>query len=109
MSEEAARALIHLGNSIAAGEDNRAKVLDQLTNVNMTLAALNEALADDRRLREQLAQLNAGIAQLSADLAEDRSKSNLAVTAELRTLAGAINKMAAGDRTTAAQRRPKES
>ena len=98
MSEEAARALIHLGNSIAAGEDNRAKVLDQLTNVNMTLAALNEALSDDRRLREQLAQLNAGIAQLSADLAEDRSKSSLAVTTELRTLAGAINKMAAGNR-----------
>ena len=109
MSEEAARALIHLGNSIAAGEDNRAKVLDQLTNVNMTLAALNEALSDDRRLREQLAQLNAGIAQLSADLAEDRSKSSLAVTTELRTLAGAINKMAAGNRATITPRRPKES
>ena len=109
MSEEAARALIHLGNSIAAGEDNRAKVLDQLTNVNMTLAALNEALSDDRRLREQLAQLNAGIAQLSADLAEDRSKSGLAVTTELRTLAGAINKMAAGNRAAVTPRRPKES
>ena len=109
MSEEAARALIHLGNSIAAGEDNRAKVLDQLTNVNMTLAALNEALSDDRRLREQLAQLNAGIAQLSADLAEDRSKSSLAVTTELRTLAGAINKMAAGNRAAVTPRRPKES
>ena len=109
MSEEAARALIHLGNSIAAGEDNRTKVLDQLTNVNMTLAALNEALSDDRRLREQLAQLNAGIAQLSADLAEDRSKSSLAVTTELRTLAGAINKMAAGNRAAITPRRPKES
>ena len=109
MSEEAARALIHLGNSIAAGEDNRAKVLDQLTNVNMTLAALNEALSDDRRLREQLAQLNAGIAQLSADLAEDRSKSSLAVTTELRTLAGAINKMAASNRAAITPRRPKES
>ena len=109
MSEEAARALIHLGNSIAAGEDNRAKVLDQLTNVNMTLAALNEALSDDRRLREQLAQLNAGIAQLSADLAEDRSKSSLAVTTELRTLAGAINKMAADNRAAITPRRPKES
>ena len=109
MSEEAARALIHLGNSIAAGEDNRAKVLDQLTNVNMTLAALNEALSDDRRLREQLAQLNAGIAQLSADLAEDRSKSSLAVTTELRTLAGAINKMAAGNRAAITPRRTKES
>jgi hypothetical protein len=109
MSEEAARALIHLGNSIAAGEDNRAKVLDQLTNVNMTLAALNEALSDDRRLREQLAQLNAGIAQLSADLAEDRSKSSLAVTTELRTLAGAINKMTAGNRAAVTPRRPKES
>ena len=99
MSEDAARALIHLGNSIAAGEDNRQRVLDQLSNINMTLAALNEAMTDDRRLREQLAQLNAGIAQLSADLQEDRTKSSSAVTAELRSLASAINKMA-GTRTT---------
>ena len=101
MSEDAARALIHLGNSIAAGEDNRQRVLDQLSNINMTLAALNEAMTDDRRLREQLAQLNAGIAQLSADLQEDRTKSGSAVTAELRALASAINKMA-GTRTTRA-------
>ena len=93
MSEDAARALIHLGNSIAAGEDNRQRVLDQLSNINMTLAALNEAMTDDRRLREQLAQLNAGIAQLSADLQEDRTKSSGAVAAELRALASAINKM----------------
>ena len=99
MSEEAARALIHLGNSIAAGEENRQRVLDQLGNINMTLAALNEAMTDDRRLREQLAQLNAGIAQLAADLQEDRSRANSAVAAELRTLAGAVNKTA-GTRST---------
>ena len=107
MSEEAARALIHLGNAIAAGEDNRNRVLEQLGNVNMTLAALNEALTDDRRLREQLAQLNAGIAQLSADLADDRGKANAAVSAELRTLSNAINK-AIGDRP-GTSRRGKES
>ncbi len=94
MSEDAARALIHLGNSIAAGEDNRQRVLDQLTNINMTLAALNEAMTDDRRLREQLAQLNAGIAQLAADLKDERSSAASTVSAELRTLASAINKMA---------------
>ena len=107
MSEEAARALIHLGNAMAAGEDNRNRVLEQLGNVNMTLAALNEALTDDRRLREQLAQLNAGIAQLSADLADDRGKANAAVSAELRTLSNAINK-AIGDRP-GTSRRGKES
>ena len=107
ISEEAARALIHLGNAIAAGEDNRNRVLEQLGNVNMTLAALNEALTDDRRLREQLAQLNAGIAQLSADLADDRGKANAAVSAELRTLSNAINK-AIGDRP-GTSRRGKES
>ena len=101
MSEDAARALIHLGNSIAAGEDNRQRGLDQLSNINMTLAALNEAMTDDRRLREQLAQLNAGIAQLSADLQEDRTKASSTVTAELRALASAINKMAS-TRTTRA-------
>ena len=107
MSEEAARALIHLGNAIAAGEDNRNRVLEQLGNVNMTLAALNEALTDDRRLREQLAQLNAGIAQLSADLADDRGKANAAVSAELRTLSNAINKAIGGRLGTS--RRGKES
>lgn len=107
MSEEAARALIHLGNAIAAGEDNRNRVLEQLGNVNMTLAALNEALTDDRRLREQLAQLNAGIAQLSADLADDRGKANAAVSAELRTLSNAIKKTI-GDRP-GTSRRGKES
>ena len=99
MNEEAARALIHLGNSIAAGEDNRQRVLDQLTSINMTLAALNEAITDDRRLREQLAQLNAGIKQLSDDLRDDRSSSTSAVSAELRTLASAINKLAGGRAT----------
>ena len=107
MSEEAARALIHLGNAIAAGEDNRNRVLEQLGKVNLTLAALNEALTDDRRLREQLAQLNAGIAQLSVDLADDRGKANAAVSAELRTLSNAINK-AIGNRP-GTSRRGKES
>jgi len=100
MSEEAARALIHLGNAVAAGEDNRQRVLDQLGNINMTLASLNEAMTDDRRLREQLAQLNAGIAQLAADLQEDRARASTTVAAELRTLASAINKVAASNSTT---------
>lgn len=108
MSEEAARALIHLGNAIASGEDNRTRVLDQLSNVNLTLAALNEALTDDRRLREQLAQLNAGIAQLSADLADDRTKANAAVSAELRALSNAINKTSGTTRAGTA-RQTKES
>jgi len=106
MSEDAARALIHLGNSIAAGEDNRQRVLDQLTNINMTLAALNEAMTDDRRLREQLAQLNAGIAQLAADLKDDRTRSNTAVSAELRNLASAVNKVAGARAPRAATPRP---
>ncbi|MEC7651008.1 MAG: biopolymer transporter ExbB, partial [Pseudomonadota bacterium] len=68
-------------------------------SINMTLAALNEAITDDRRLREQLAQLNAGIKQLSEDLRDDRSSSKSAVSAELRTLASAINKLAGGRAT----------
>ena len=91
MSEEAARALVHLGNSIASGEENRQRVLEQLSNVNVTLGALNEAITDDRRLREQLAQLNANILQLSSDLQDDRASQSAAVTAELRTLASAIS------------------
>jgi hypothetical protein len=57
-------------------------------------------MTDDRRLREQLAQLNAGIANLAADLRDDRTRSADAVSAELRSLSSAINKMAGTTRST---------
>ena len=84
MSEEAARALLSLSHSIAAGEDSRAQTLAQMNSMNTALASLNEAMADDRRLRDQLAQLNANILQLSADLQRDRTQQTSIVASELR-------------------------
>ena len=93
MSEEAARALLSLSHSIAAGEDSRAQTLAQMNSMNIALASLNEAMADDRRLRDQLAQLNANILQLSADLQRDRTQQTSIVASELRALSSSIAKL----------------
>ena len=93
MSEEAARALLSLSHSIAAGEESRAQTLAQMSTMNTTLASLNEAMADDRRLREQLAQLNVNIIQLSADLQRDRTQQTSIVASELRALSSSITKL----------------
>jgi len=90
MSEEASRALMSLSHSIAAGEESRAQTLAQLATMNAALASFNEAMMDDRRLREQLAQLNANITQLSADLQRDRTQQTSIVAGELRALASSI-------------------
>ena len=93
MSEEAARALLSLSHSIAAGEESRAQTLAQMNGMNTALASLNEAMTDDRRLREQLAQLNANILQLSADLQRDRTQQTSIVASELRALSSSIAKL----------------
>lgn len=90
MSEEAARALLSLSHSIAAGEESRNATLAQLSQMNASIAGLNEALVDDRRLRDQLAQLNANIARLSEDLHADRGRHGQIIAEELRGLSSAI-------------------
>jgi hypothetical protein len=90
MSEEAARALMTLSQAIAKGEDNRNRLVDQVTHLTGTLAQLNESLADDRRIRDHLAQLNANIMQLADELRNDRSRQADALTVELRGLSRAI-------------------
>lgn len=90
MSEEAARALLSLSQSIAAGEANRAKIVEQISNLNSTMAALNEATADDRRIREQLAELNANLTHLSDDMRTDRKHQTEILTSELRGLSQSL-------------------
>lgn len=103
MSEEAARALLSLSHSIAAAEENRNAMLTQMTKMNGTLAGLNEAMMDDRRLRDQLAQLNANIERLSEDLHGDRDRHGKAVAAELRALSTSIAGLIANKATPAAK------
>ncbi len=93
MSEEAARALLSLSHSIAAGEESRAQTLTQISTMNTALANLNEAMVDDRRLRDQLGQLNANILQLSADLQRDRTQQTSIIASELRALSSSIVKL----------------
>ena len=92
MSEEAARALINLSDSITRSEAGRDRMIDQLVKVTGTLAELNEALSDDRRMRDHLAQLNANILQLSEDLRNDRDRQTRTISSELRGLSAAISK-----------------
>ena len=90
MSEEAARAVLSLSQSISDGEDNRTRLLDQVSQLSNIMAQLNEAMADDRRIRDHLAQLNANILQLSDDLRADRSRQNDIMASELRGLSSSI-------------------
>jgi hypothetical protein len=90
MSEEAARALLSLSQSIAEGETNRTKIVEQMASLNGTLAALNEATADDRRIREQLAQLNANLQQLADTMRTDRQHQTEILTSELRGLSASV-------------------
>jgi len=92
MSEEAARALISLSDSITRSEAGRDRMIDQMVKVTGTLAQLNETLSDDRRMRDHLAQLNANILQLSDDLRNDRDRQTGTITSELRGLSAAISK-----------------
>lgn len=110
MSEEAARALLSLSRSIAAGEETRAQTLAQISTMNSGLASLNEAMIDDRRLREQLAQLNANIQQLSADLQAERTHQTSLISTELRALSATITKLVsnrAQPRSTSSNVEPK--
>ena len=91
MSTEAARAVLSLSQSISAGEDNRTRLLDQVSQLTGTMAQLNEAMADDRRIREHLAQLNANILQLSDDLRADRTRQVDVMASELRGLSSSID------------------
>ena len=90
MSEEAARALLSLSQSIAVGETNRTKIIEQMSNLNSTMAVLNEAMVDDRRIREQLAELNASLKKLSEELHAERSHQTEILKSELRSLTQSI-------------------
>ena len=90
MSEEAARALLSLSQSIAEGETNRTKIVEQMASLNGTLAALNEATADDRRIREQMAELNANLQQLADTMRTDRQHQTEILTSELRGLSASV-------------------
>ena len=93
LSEEGARAMITLASAIDAAQRDRTEQTRQITNLNTTLAVLSEQMADDRRLREQLAQLNIQIQQLTSSLDEKARLQQETVSTELRALSTAIVKL----------------
>ena len=94
LSEEGARAMITLASTIDAAQRDRTEQTRQITSLNTTLAVLSEQMADDRRLREQLAQLNIQIQQLTSSLDEKARLHQETITTELRALSTAIVKLA---------------
>ena len=54
------------------------------------MATLNEASADDRRIREQLAELNANLQQLAGDMRNERAHQTEILAAELKGLSQSI-------------------
>ena len=94
LSEEGARAMITLASAIDAAQRDRTEQTRQITSLNTTLAILAEQMADDRRLREQLAQLNVQIQQLTSSLDEKARLQQETVSAEIRALSTAIVKIA---------------
>ena len=94
LSEEGARAMITLAGAIDAAQRDRTEQTRQITSLNTTLAVLSEQMADDRRLREQLAQLNIQIQQLTSSLDEKARLQQETVSTELRALSTAIVKLA---------------
>ena len=94
LSEEGARAMIKLASAIDAAQRDRTEQTRQITSLNTTLAVLSEHMADDRRLREQLAQLNIQIQQLTSSLDEKARLQQETVSTELRALSTAIIKLA---------------
>ena len=94
LSEEGARAMVSLAAAIEASQRDRTEQTRQITAMNTTLSVLSEQMADDRRLREQLAQLNVHIQQLTASLDEKARVQQESTAAELRALSAAIVKLA---------------
>lgn len=94
LSEEGARAMVSLAAAIEASQRDRTEQTRQITAMNTTLSVLSEQMADDRRLREQLAQLNVHIQQLTVSLDEKARVQQESTSAELRALSAAIVKLA---------------
>ena len=86
--------MITLASTIDAAQRDRTEQTRQITSLNTTLAVLSEQMADDRRLREQLAQLNIQIQQLTSSLDEKARLQQETVSTELRALSTAIVKLA---------------
>ena len=93
MSEEASRALIQLASAIESSENDRGQMLAQITTMNQNMHQLSELLADDRRLRDQLAALQATMGEIAQQVALSRSQHHTELRAEIRALSASLSQM----------------
>ena len=91
MSEEASRALITLAEAIHNSENDRGQMIEQITAMNQNMHQLGELLADDRRLRDQLAALQATMAELGKQMTASRLDHHNEMRAEIRALATSLS------------------
>ena len=92
MSEEASRALITLAGAINASETDRQQMLKQVSKMNQNMHQLSELLADDRRLREQLAALQATMGDIATQIALSRAEHHNELRAEIRALSTSLSR-----------------
>ena len=92
MSEEAATALIKLASAIESSEADRSQMMAQITAMNQNMHQLSELLADDRRLRDQLAALQATMADIANQVALSRSEHHNELRAEIRSLSSSLSR-----------------
>ena len=94
MSEEAARALVALASAIESSESDRTQMMTQITAMNQNMHQLSELLADDRRLRDQLAALQATMGEIANQVALSRSEHHNELRAEIRALSSSLSREA---------------
>ena len=91
MSEEAARALITLASAIESAEADRGHMIEQVVTMNQNMHQLSELLADDRRLRDQLAALQATMGDIASQMAQSRQDHQKELRAEIRALSASLS------------------
>lgn len=90
LSEEGARALLSLSRSLEQAEANRNDHYAQMAQLNSQLALLNEQLAREGRITEQLAHLTVRLEMLQSSLEQNSKDQNSIVSQELQALSTAI-------------------
>ncbi len=95
LSEEGARAMISLSRAIEQAEAGRTSHHSQLEQLNSQLAIMNENMARETRLTEQLAHLATRLEMLQQSLETQSKQQQTAISAELNALSSAMVKLAA--------------
>lgn len=94
LSEEGARAMISLSRAIEQAESGRASHHSQLAQLNSQLAVMNENMAREARLTDQLAQLITRLEMLQQSLETQSKQQHASISAELKALSSAMVKLA---------------